>query len=102
MLNSNQNLTDKSLEQKQKEIKKLFPFVSQKPTEKNKSKTQQGKNQLNTGSDIQWSGYNPENSPKKEITLLDIENNNIGGKELTKILAKKEKKQCVLLCTSIY
>ena len=40
MLNSNQNLTDKSLEQKQKEIKKLFPFVSQKPTEKNKSKTQ--------------------------------------------------------------
>ena len=93
MLNSNQNLTDKSLEQKQKEIKKLFPFVSQKPTEKNKSKTQQGKNQLNTGSDIQWSGYNPENSPKKEITLLDIENNNIGGKELTKILAKKEKKE---------
>ena len=93
--NSNQIPTDKSEEQKMKE-KKKFSVVSEKIYEKNKLKTQQGKNHLNnieTNADIRGNGSIEQNSPKKEITLLDIENNNIIGKTLSKYFAKKEKEE---------
>ena len=93
--NSNQIPTDKSEEQKMKE-KKKFSVVSEKIYEKNKLKTQQGKNHLNnidTNTDIRGNANIEQNSPKKELTLLDIENNNIGGKSLTKYFAKKEKEE---------
>ena len=89
MPNSNQNITDKSSEQRQRE-KKKFSVVSDELYDKKKYKTQQGKNHLNSidqNSDIE------QNSPKKELTLLDIENNNIGGKDLTKLFAKREKEE---------
>ena len=86
--NSNHNITDKSSEQKQKE-KNKFSVVSEL-YDKKKYKTLQGKNHLNS---IEQNSDKEQNSPKKELTLLDIENNNIGGRDLSKIFAKREKEE---------
>ena len=95
MPNSNMSLTDKYLQLQQRE-KKKFAVVSDEPYDKKKYKTQQGKNHLNNieqNSDNRGNGHKEQNSLKKELTLLDIENDNIGGRDLTKLFAKKSKEE---------
>ena len=95
MPNSNMSLTDKYLQLQQRE-KKKFAVVSDEPYDKKKYKIQQGKNHLNNieqNSDNRGNGHKEQNSLKKELTLLDIENDNIGGRDLTKLFAKKSKEE---------
>ena len=89
MFISNSNLTENTLNQKPAEKHK---FILQKHDEKGKSKTQQGKNHGNNSEQGQNGKGNNKNmeNPINQMTLLDIENQNIRP-NLKKIFEKNNK-----------